>query len=65
MHSSHSSRHSLKCRNVLYHNLLRSETMVTPMTLMGLDVGVEYAQECLYSFFVTLICCMCQVQKYT
>ena len=70
--------------------------MVTLMTLIGLAVGVEYTQECLYSFchyqtrsitlqasrfqtnseleqqchchcsfFVTLICCMGQVQKYT
>ena len=36
--------------NVLYHNLLRSETMVTLMTLIGLAVGVEYGEECSYSF---------------
>ena len=70
--------------------------MVTLMTLIGLAVGGEYTQECLYSFchyqtqsitlqasrfqtnseleqqchchcsfFVSLICCMGQVQKYT
>ena len=27
-----------------------NETMVTLMTLIGLAVGVEYAQECIYSF---------------
>ena len=74
---------------------VRSETVVTLMTLMGLAFGVEYAQKCLYKFchyqtqsillqaspiqkhseleqqclyknlFVTLICCMGEVQKYT
>ena len=50
--------------------------MVTLMTLIGLAVGVEYARfqtnseleqqcHCHCSFFVTLIFCMGQVQKYT
>ena len=50
MHTSHSSCHSSKYGR-LYHNMLKSKTIVTLVTLMGLAVGVEYAQKCLYNFF--------------